>query len=149
MEKNGLVTSYTMSKVFIDTNVLVYLFDKNEDVKKSQSVRLLQKFKTDTKERAVISTQILQEFYVSCVKKLKIDPLIVKRYITQLENFEIVQITPALINSAIDKSILNQLSFWDSLVIAAAETAKCKILLTEDLNHGQKIQGIKIENPFT
>jgi len=61
---------------------------------------------------------------------------------------EVVRIDPYLIGEAIDASILNQISFWDSLVVVAAESAKCETLYTEDLNTGQIIRGVKIENPF-
>ena len=57
-------------------------------------------------------------------------------------------ITPALIKEAIDCSIINRLSFWDALIIAAAESAKCERLWTEDLNHGQIVRGVRIENPL-
>jgi predicted nucleic acid-binding protein len=51
-----------------------------------------------------------------------------------------------LIKEAIDCAIINQLSFWDALIVVAAESARCEILWTEDLNHGQVIRGVRIEN---
>ena len=96
----------------------------------------------------VISTQVLQEFYVAATKKLKADPVIVKDIMRSFENFEIVTITPTIINDAIDCSILNVLSFWDALIVSAAGYAKCAKLWSEDLNTGQVIRGVKIENPF-
>ncbi|MCP4294660.1 MAG: PIN domain-containing protein [Proteobacteria bacterium] len=109
---------------------------------------MFQQFKRDKNRRAVISTQILQEFYVTCVEKLGIEPLLVKGYMSQLEKMEIIQITPILINLAIDTSIMNKLSFWDSLVVTAAASAKCDTLLTEDLNDRRQIDGLKIKNPY-
>ena len=61
---------------------------------------------------------------------------------------EVILINPYLIKEAIDATILNQISFWDSLVVVAAENAKCETLYTEDLNAGQIVRGVKIENPF-
>jgi predicted nucleic acid-binding protein len=97
---------------------------------------------------AVISTQILQEFYVACTMKLKIKPILVKGIMHGFENMEVVTIGIDLINNAIDASIQYQISFWDSLVVVSAESAKCQYLLTEDLNEGQIIRNVRIRNPL-
>lgn len=135
-----------MSKVFIDTNILVYCTDKY-DIKKRDICRAHIKTLRNNL-RGVISTQVMQEFYLVATKKLNTDPLVAKSILHSFENFEIVVITPEIINDAIDCSILNRLSFWDSLIISAAQYAKCEQLLTEDLNHGQIIQGLRIVNPL-
>ena len=96
----------------------------------------------------VISTQVLQEFYVASTSKLGADPLIIKDILRSLERFETVIITPVLIKEAIDCSITNRLSFWNALIVVAAESAKCKLLWTENLNHGQIIRSVLIENPL-
>lgn len=62
--------------------------------------------------------------------------------------FEIVQVSPSLIQEAVDCSILNQLSFWDSLILAAAASAGCSTVYSEDLNPGQAILGVKVQNPL-
>jgi len=62
--------------------------------------------------------------------------------------FEIVQVSAALIHEAIDCSILNQLSFWDSLILAAAVSSGCSTVLSEDLSSSQTILGLRIHNPF-
>ena len=99
-------------------------------------------------QEAVISTQILQEFYVACTSKLKLRPILVKGIIHGFENMEVISIGPELISEAIDTSIQYKLSFWDSLVIVAAESAKCQFLYTEDMNEGQIIRNVKIMNPM-
>ncbi len=96
----------------------------------------------------MISTQVLQEFYVVAVRKLGIDPIMGKNLIHAMRHYETVVVDEALIEEAVDCSILNRLSFWDALVIVSAEKAHCQFLWTEDLNHGQIIRGVKIENPF-
>ena len=63
-------------------------------------------------------------------------------------NFEVVTVTEDLINDAIECSILSQISFWDALILVAAESAHCTHLWTEDLNDGQVIRGVNIANPF-
>lgn len=57
-------------------------------------------------------------------------------------------ITPAIIKEATDCAIINRFSFWDALIVAAAESAKCEILWTEDLNDGQIVRGVRIVNPI-
>jgi len=135
-----------MSKTFIDSNVLIYAADEAEPEKRRISQTLLATLKNG--QLGVISTQIMQEFYVTAVKKLGIDAIIAKSIVHSMRNYEVVLIDAPLIDEAIDCSILNQLSFWDALVVAAAEKARCDRILTEDLTHGQVIRGVRIENPF-
>jgi predicted nucleic acid-binding protein len=98
---------------------------------------------------AVISTQVLQEFYNICTIELHLIPLKVKGYLHNYsENFEVVQNGCEVIERGIDISIISQISFWDALILAAAEYSKCSVVVTEDLNDGQIINGIKTMNPF-
>ena len=96
----------------------------------------------------VISTQVLKEFYVVATTKLKADRIIVKNIIHNFCNMEIVQNDLELIEQAIDISVILQLSFWDSLIVAAAEKAKCECIISEDLNPGQTYRGVMVINPF-
>ncbi len=135
-----------MSKIFLDTNILLYTLDENDKDKQKNARKIVQT--VIEQETPVISTQILQEFYVASTSKLGVEALLAKSILHSFENMEVVRIDPYLIREAIDASILNQISFWDSLVVVAAGSAKCEILYTEDLNAGQIIRGVKIENPF-
>ena len=137
-----------MSKVFLDTNILIYTLDNHDPVKKDRCRSLLRTIQVQDKNTGVISTQIMQEFYVVATKKLSVKPQIVKNFLHSFENFEVIQINPLLIQHAIDCSIIHQLSFWDALVIVSAESAKCDQVWTEDLNPGQIIRGVKIANPI-
>jgi predicted nucleic acid-binding protein len=133
-------------KGFIDTNVLIYQLD-SRDKSKQKKCRDLVKVLVINHE-AVISTQVLQEFYVACTTKLKIKPILVKGIMHGFGNMEVVSVGPDLVNDAIDTSIQYKLSFWDSLVIVSAESAKCQFLYTEDLNEGQIVRNVKIQNPI-
>ncbi|MCP4148747.1 MAG: PIN domain-containing protein [bacterium] len=135
-----------MTKVFVDTNILVYSMDSHEPVKQEKSRSLLKRIIKD--QYVVISTQVLQEFYVASTRKLNADFLLVKEIMRSFKNFEVVTITSDIIEDAIDCSILSKISFWDALIISAAEFSKCDELLTEDLNHGQVIRNVTIVNPF-
>ena len=135
-----------MSKVFLDTNILVYSLDQSDTGKRGKCRRLLKSLVGESS--GVISTQVMQEFFVAATTKLGADPLLVKDILRSLERFETVVVSPMLIKEAIDCAIINQLSFWDALIVVAAESARCEILWTEDLNHGQVIRGVRIENPL-
>lgn len=136
-----------MPKIFIDTNILVYSLDQFELEKQTKCRQLIASLTGDV--QGVISTQVMQEFFVASTTKLGADVLIVKDILHSFERFETVIVTPGIIREAIDCSIINQLSFWDALIVAAAESAKCVKLWSEDLNDGQVIRGVRIENPLT
>lgn len=135
-----------MSKVFLDTNILVYSLDQADAAKKARCRGLIRSLTAESK--GVISTQVMQEFYVAATSKLGADPLLTKDILRSLERFETVVVSPTLIKEAIDCSIINRLSFWDALIVVSAESAQCEVLWTEDLNHGQIIRGVRIENPL-
>lgn len=135
-----------MAKAFLDTNILIYQLDSRDPTKQKRCREIVRTVVSN--HEAVISTQILQEFYVACTMKLKIKPILVKGIMHGFENMEVVTIGIDLINNAIDASIQYQISFWDSLVVVSAESAKCQYLLTEDLNEGQIIRNVRIRNPL-
>ena len=133
-------------KIFIDTNILVYSLDDFDSTKKEQARKLLRQITEN--HNGVISTQVLQEFYVATTKKLHCDPVIVKGIINQIANFEVVSITPELVTKAVDCSILNRISYWDALIVSAAQIGDCRFLLTEDLQEDQEFGTVQILNPF-
>ena len=135
-----------MSKVFIDTNILIYSIDGSYPKKREKCRALLKSLGGET--LGVISTQVMQEFFVVATKKLGLDPLVVKNILSGFARFETVLITQNMVFEAIDISIIKRLSFWDALIVAAAESANCSVVWTEDLNSGQTIRGLKIINPI-
>ena len=138
---------YTKDKIFIDTNVLVYT--QNDKQREKQLIcRKTLSFLIE-KNLLVISTQVMQEYYNVATQKMRLEKLYVKRTIEMFDVYETITIKPSIIFQAIDIHILHQLSFWDSLIISAAKSADCTMILTEDMNDGQVIEGVKIQNPFT
>jgi len=137
--------SSTTGKSFIDTNVLVYAGDDDTPTKQHIARTLI----AQQSGRAVVSTQILQEYFVAATRKLGIVPLRAKEVLhaTRIA-FETIVVTPEIINRAVDGSILWQVSFWDALVFACAEDAACTVVFSEDLNSGQRYGGVRVENPF-
>ena len=133
-------------KVFLDTNILTYAQDKDARDKQRRSRDAIARLAESGD--GVVSTQVLQEFFVSATRKLGMPPLAAKAVLKTFSAFEIVQVSPALIEDAIDCSILNKLSFWDSLILAAAAAAGCDTVYSEDLNAEQTILGVTVQNPL-
>jgi predicted nucleic acid-binding protein len=130
-------------KVFLDTNILFYAVDPREPVKRAKARDLLR-----SKNSFVISTQVLQELFVCITSKCSISPLDAKQILRSLSWAELVTVTPAHIDLAVDLHILNKISFWDGIIMSSAQLAKCSVVWTEDLNSGQSIGGVRVENPF-
>lgn len=133
-------------KGFIDTNILIYALDQATPVKQQKARAVLKSLQE--KENGVISTQILQEFYVVSTRKLKLKTDLVKKIVLTLKNFHVITVDPKIIDQAIDCSGLNRISFWDALVVTAAKTAGCHSIWSEDLSHGQLLDGVRVINPF-
>ncbi len=133
-------------RVFLDSNILVYAQDSSMVDKQLKSRAIIATLAESAD--GVISTQVLQEFYVAVTRKMGVPPLAAKGVLKTFGVFETVLVSTALIQEAIDCSILNQVSFWDSLILAAAASAGCSTVLSEDLNPGQVILGVKVQNPF-
>lgn len=141
----GPVTTSTMSKVFLDTNLLVYAADQDAAAKRQRARDLLRA----AVPVGVLSTQVLQEFYVVATRKLHLSPELAKSLVHGFRRFELVTVTADLIEAAIDTSTVHQISFWDALIVVCAEGARCTELWTEDLNAGQILRGVRVVNPFT
>lgn len=134
-------------KVFLDANILIYAQDQDSPDKQRRSREVIAALADSG--AGVISTQVLQEYYVTVTRKLGVAPLAAKSVLQTFKIFEMVQASPDLIDDAIDCSVLNTVSFWDALIIAAAASSGCAIVYSEDLNPGQTIQGVRIENPLS
>ncbi len=142
----GPGTSSIVSKVFVDTNIFAYSIDKKDQDKQEQARRILKRVVES--HQPVISTQVINEFYVVATTKLKADHFIAKNIVHNFRNMEIVAADLDLIEQAIDISAMSRLSYWDSLIVAAAEKANCEFLFSEDLNPGQTYRGVVALNPF-
>lgn len=133
-------------RAFLDANVLVYAQDSANPEKQRKSRELIATLAGSSD--GVISTQVMQEFFVAATKKLGVPPLAAKGVLKTFSVFDTVQVSPGLIHDAVDCSILNQLSFWDALILAAASSAGCTTVYSEDLNGGQTILGVRVVNPY-
>jgi len=136
----------TGTKAFVDTNILVYSVDQRDLRKLEVAQRLLRELTINGD--GVISGQVTQEFSVTLISKLRYTPSQVGEFCAGLSDLEFI--APSFQTTIDALRIMErwQLSFWDSLLFAAAKDAGCEILYTEDLSHRQVIEGIRIINPF-
>jgi predicted nucleic acid-binding protein len=130
---------------FFDTNILVYAQSPEEPRKKKLARKLLTAHLSE--QTAVFSTQVLQEYFVAATR-IGLPADLAQLHIATYAQANVVQVTPDLILSAIDLHRLQRLSFWDALIVRSARAGGCSLLLSEDLNHGQSYDGVRIENPF-
>jgi predicted nucleic acid-binding protein len=134
------------ASVFVDTNVFIYCFD-SANAGKLQAAR---NWRTELwgDRRGRTSYQVLQEFYWTGTQKW---PQLRKEI--QAEIRDLLDWHPIVINSEIlegswEIQVRFKISFWDSLIVSAAKAASCRYLLTEDLQEGQEMDGVRVVNPF-
>jgi predicted nucleic acid-binding protein len=133
---------------FLDTNVLVYLFDGAARAKQARAQQLLEEAVREG--FALISTQVLQEFFVAVTRKLAV-PLshdAAQRAVRDLTQLPTVEISAEMVLRAIVAMRRYRLSFWDSLILQAALHGGATTLYSEDLQHGRTIETLTIQNPF-
>jgi predicted nucleic acid-binding protein len=135
-------------RVFVDTNVFAYMFDDGEPAKRVAAVAALERERRD--QELVVSTQVLQELYVCLTRgSAPIAPHdVAEQAVLDAAKLTVVQVDVVLVREAIASSQRNKLSFWDALIVRAAVAGRCDRLLTEDLNHAQMVDGVRVENPF-
>lgn len=134
-------------KTFIDTNILIYAHDVDQKEKHPIAQKLL--IDLVRTQNGVLSPQVLQEFYVNVTRKIA-KPLAKRAAREIVEDFSVwcIDTTAADVVTAFRIVHESRISFWDALICASALKSGAKVILSEDLNAGQKIVGIRIENPF-
>ncbi len=134
--------------VFVDTNVFVYRHDSSDPSKQAcaeQWIRLLVHSRSGR-----LSFQVLQELYVSLTheQRLNFDRSEAQEIVKVLATWQPVTADLAMLNRAWVLQDRFPLSWWDALIVAAAQTCECKVLLTEDLQDGQEFGAVQVVNPF-
>ncbi len=138
-----------MTSIFIDTNILVYAYDADAGTKHLKAQMVLRDcWET---ESGAISTQVLQEFYVTVTRKLSktVSPQAAREVIQTYRAWPIYQPTIEDVISASELEELHHLSFWDALIVIAAQMSGATTLMSEDLQDGRQIGSLKIINPLT
>ena len=133
---------------FVDTNILVYALAGDDAERSLPAQRLLRELMTTGRLRT--STQVLQELFVTVTRKVSrpLDRSTALRYLDHLSAWPVIVADYGAIRESIELMDNTSISFWDALVVTAARRSGAQILYTEDLQHGQLVDGVRIENPF-
>jgi len=135
-------------EAFVDTNLLVYAHDTHAGPKSVRAQELLTQLWRE--QRGVLSTQVLQEFCVNVRRKFQ-QPMTtaeVREAVLVYANWRVVVNTSDSVLRALELERRYQISFWDAMIVQAAESAGCEMLYSEDLSHGQEYGGVLVVNPF-
>jgi predicted nucleic acid-binding protein len=136
-------------RFFVDTNIFVYTFDHSAPAKAKKAAQLIRRA-SDTGE-GIVSYQVVQEFFNVAFRRFS-QPMTVaeaEQYlITVFRPLLAVHSSPAIYIEALRISARHKLAWYDSLIVAAALEGHCDMLYSEDLQHGQEIAGLRIQNPF-
>jgi predicted nucleic acid-binding protein len=132
---------------FVDTNVLLYAAGTARDeAAKTRAARAI----LDGSDLG-LSVQVLQEFYVQATRTTRRDRLTHAQASTLVEawlRFTVQETTLPLMRAALAATARHHVSYWDAAIIEAARLLRCRVVLSEDLSHGQDFEGVRIENPF-
>lgn len=136
------------NKLFVDTNILIYAYDVSAGEKHEHARDIM--LELWDSGRGVLSTQVIQEFFVMATRKIPVPaPIKAARDIVHdLLRWEVVVNDGEVMEKAVDLHERHKISFWDAMIIEAASRGGAKILLSEDLSPGRTIAGVKIQNPF-
>jgi predicted nucleic acid-binding protein len=134
------------ARSFFDTNVLIYADDKAAPAKQRRALDLVVEHRRA--RTGVVSLQVLQEYFVTVTRKLRVDAAIARRKVELLAEFDVAAPEVADILAAIDLHRIHGFSFWDALVLRAAKQAGCGVLFSEDMQDAREVDGLQIVNPF-
>jgi predicted nucleic acid-binding protein len=135
-------------KTFLDTNILVYAFDAGDERKhKIASALIAQGFQEVS---AVISTQVLKEFFVTVTQKTarKMSVKDAEQAVRNFALWRVIETSVPLVLDAIGIHHKQRISFWDAMIVAAAHAGGCRTLLSEDLHHNSVVGNVRILNLF-
>ena len=134
-------------KTFVDTNVLIYAHDNDAKAKHAAAKSILRELWSE--RNGVLSPQVLQEFYVNVTKKIPHPlPKESARLVVSTYSIWCIETTSVEISNAFRIEDESRIGFWDALIVASALKSGAQRILSEDLNAGQTIAGMRIENPF-
>jgi predicted nucleic acid-binding protein len=135
-------------RVFVDTNVLVYLFDAQEPTKQVRAREIVSELARNSS--LVVSSQVLSELYVTVTRKLAypLEASAALRALADLAVYPVVAVDAALVLRAAARAVAEQVAYWDALILEAAVEAGAGTVYSEDLQHGRTYQGVAVRDPF-
>ncbi len=136
------------ARVFVDTNVWVYAVDQADEARRTRAQEVTG---PDAAKDIVISSQVLTEFFTVVTRKLErpVSVEVAAEMVERLTDLPVVAVDSALVSSAIAGSREWRISLWDALIIRAAESAGCAVVLSEDLTGGGRYGSVRVVNPFS
>ena len=142
------MTNSTTAPVFVDSNVLVYVRDLADGDKQAQAAAWMAELWRSHRGR--VSSQVLTEFYLNVTQKLRpgLDREIARADVRALSAWQPVPLDEQVFDQAWHVQDRYGLSFWDALIVGAARVCNCAYVLTEDLQDGQELAGVRVMNPF-
>ena len=132
--------------VFFDTNILVYTDDALSPEKHERAIQLFEKHNAN--DTAVVSLQVLQEYYATVTRKLGFDAELAQKKVETLATMRVIRFDSKDVIAAIELHRLHRISFWDGMIVHAARLAGASVLYTEDMQPGSVIAGVPLVNPF-
>jgi len=135
-----------MSLAFFDAGVLVYADDDTSPEKQEKAIALFSDYRL--RDSALVSLQVLQEYFVTTMRKLNVSLEIARRKVELLAGARVVLFQPSDIVAAIELHRLIRISSWDTLIVQAARRAGAAVLYSEDLQAGAVLGGVPVVNPF-
>ena len=143
-----MLTENATDRSFIDSNVLIYLYDTSEPHKREVAEHIVTRLIENG--NGVLSVQVLGEFFFTVTRRIE-NPLSIEEATSAIDRFDTMptlDIDTAMVRRAIATHGRYGTTYWDSLIIAAAERAGCTAILSEDFNNGQSYHGMLAVNPF-
>jgi predicted nucleic acid-binding protein len=131
---------------FFDTNILIYSDDASAPQKQLRAIQLITEHQRNG--LAVISLQVMQEYFAAATRKLGVEPELAQRKVQLLARGHVVRFEANDVISAIELHRLTRISFWDAMIVHAARLAGAAVLYSEDMQHGALVGGVPIVNPF-
>jgi predicted nucleic acid-binding protein len=137
------------NKIMVDTNILLYAYDRGESVKQSKAVTVLDHLAT--RRLGVLTPQVLAEFFVNATRKIEI-PLTAAQAYDRIQNYllswEVLDMTGSIVLEAVRGVKTYTMSYWDAQIWASARLNQIPLIFTEDFNVGAVIEGVRFVNPF-
>lgn len=133
-------------RTFVDTSVFIYAEDDDASAKQAVARHEIRQLAVDA--RGVVSTHVLMEYVAAARKRLGFSLAQCRQGVLLISRFDVALIRPEHVLGALDLASTYSLSHWDALLLKVAASSGCRTLLTEDLQHGQTIDGGTIHNPF-
>jgi predicted nucleic acid-binding protein len=131
---------------FFDTNILVYTDDHRSPEKQARAASLIERHQLSG--TAVVSLQVLQEYYATITRKLGVDAELAQQKLESLALERVVRFEARDVIAAIELHRLTRISFWDAMIVHAARLAGASVLYSEDLPHASVLGGVPVVNPF-